>query len=557
MKKLSLLLALLMMLAMLGACGGTPATSTSGAASTSTSTSTSEEEIFFDPSQLQVTAVDDLTLEVKLVAPTPYFLELTAFPTYSPVPQHMIDEYGEAWATEAASYIGNGPYKVTEWVPSSHITMEKNENYWEVDTLGPEKIIFNLIEDDVSQYNAYQAGELAFIDSVPTSEIAALKDNPEFYSPAQMGTYYVSFNNEVAPFDNALVREAFSLAIDREHIAGVIGDGLYTAAGAWIPPSLNDAQAGTKFRDVGGDFWDPTGYEANLEKAKELLAEAGYPNGEGLPVIEYIYNPTDLHEGVAEALQDMWGELGATVEVSAQEWATFTETRNNGEYMAARDGWLNDYNDPVGMLDMFTSSAIDGNNHPRYNNPEYDSLISQVKTSSDANERFELMHQAESLLMEDHVFAPIMYYADPYMQKSDLTGVWASPLGYKYLMYAEGYEELPVCLGPNTASIDPALNTTVDGASMVIHAFEGLYRLDKNGVPEPAAAESVDISDDGLTYTFHLREGLTWSDGTPLTANDFVYSWTRAINPETAADYAYMYDVIAGYSEALGGEGGH
>lgn len=396
-----------------------------------------EEGAEFNPDALQISAPDDLTLEVTLISRTPYFLELTAFPTYMPVQEATVEANGDAWATSAATYVGNGPYKITEFVSSSHITMEKNEGYWELEKLGPEKIVFNLIEDSVAQFNAFQSGELSFVDDVPPDEIEALSSNPAFHMPAQMGTYYISFNNQMAPFDNPLVRKAFSLAIDRTHIASVLAKG-YLPAGAWVPPGLSDADATKEFRDVGGDYIDPSesAYAANLEEAKAALAEAGYPEGEGLPTIEYIYNDSALHQAVAEALQDMWGQLGANVEIEVTEWATFLQLRKNGEYMTARDGWLNDYNDPIGVLDLFIIGG--GNNNSQYKNAEYDALISQIKSSGDSEERMKLMHEAEDILMNDWVFAPVMYYADPYMLDPALDdSVWSSSLGYKYFMYAD------------------------------------------------------------------------------------------------------------------------
>lgn len=550
-KSLSIVALLLSATMLFSACGKTTTPPSESSASEATGTGESAAEntaSTFDSSALQIKALDERTLEVKLKARTPYFLELTAFPTYMPVKKDIVEANSDAWATAAETYIGNGAYKITEWVPGSHINMEKNENYWDAANIGPQKLNFSLIEDDVPQYNAFQADELQFIDSVPTAEVATLKSNPEFYVDSQLGTYYVTFNNQAAPFDNPLVRKAFSLAIDRVYMAEVIGEGIWLPADAWVPRGMLDGDK--DFREVGGSFIDTANYAANLEEAKAALAEAGYPNGEGLPVIEYIYNEGSIHPQVAEALQNMWGELGATVNVSMQEWATFLNTRKDGNYMTARDGWLNDYKDPVGMLDLFITGS--GNNNPQYSNPEYDALISQIKTEADPTARMQLLHQAETTLMENWVFAPILYYADPYMMTPELKdNAWASPLGYKYFMYAKGLEEINICLGPQPDTIDPALNTAADAASYIMHTFDGLYKSNKSGDVEPAIAESVDISEDGLTYTFHLREGVKWSDGSPLTAEDFVYSWTRAINPETAADYGYMFEVIAGYDEAI------
>ncbi|MCL2320824.1 MAG: peptide ABC transporter substrate-binding protein, partial [Oscillospiraceae bacterium] len=382
---------------------------------------------------------DPLTLKVTLISRTPYFLELTAFPTYMPVQKAIVEknEVAWAWATKAETYIGNGPYKVTEFVPSSHITMEKNKNYWEANKIGPDKIIFHFIEDNATALSDFQSGKLAFIDYIPPDKIESLRNNPAFHMPAQMATYYISFNNQKAPFNNPLVRKAFSLAIDRSYIANVLAKG-YIPAGAWIPPELSDADPSKKFRNVGGNYIDPSesAYASNLKEAKAALAKAGYPNGKGLPVIKYIYNDLALHQTVAKALQNMWGQLGAKIDIKQIEWATFLNARKNGEYMAARDGWLNDYNDPIGMLDLFVTGG--GNNDPQYKNPAYDALITKIKATGDNVERMKLMHQAEDILMNDWVFAPVMYYADPYMMNPALgNSVWVSPLGYKYFMYAK------------------------------------------------------------------------------------------------------------------------
>jgi oligopeptide transport system substrate-binding protein len=569
MKKLIIFVMILALALSAAACSGTsdtssaPSTVTDSSAVASSETTGGEETSSedeapvdetddFNSEAFQVTALDEKTLEVKLNAVTPYFLELTAFPTFSPVPLHIIDQEGEAWATKASTYVGNGPYKVTEWTPSSKIVAEKSENYWNYDGLGPDKINFMLIEDDTAQLTSYEAGELDFIDAVPQDEIERLTSQADFHKEGQLGTYYISYNVEAAPFDNPLVRQAFTLAVDRDFICKQIGKAGQIPAGAFVPVGLTDSDPTKEFRDVGGDYYDPTAEAnaANLEKANELLAEAGYADGAGLPTINYVYNEGTGHQAIAEALQQMWGELGVTVTLESQEWATFLNTRKNGEYQVARNGWLGDYNDPISFLDMWITDG--GNNDAQWSNSDYDAIISQIKSSSDQDERMQLMHEAEDIVFDEWMLCPIYYYVDLYMQNTSLDGsVWASPLGYKYFMFAN-QDELNVCIGPNPDTIDPALNSSVDGATLIIHNFEGLYTLDEDGVPVPGQAESVDISDDGLTYTFHLRDGLVWSDGTPITAQTFVDSWLRAINPETAADYAYMFESIVGYEDAIG-----
>lgn len=390
----------------------------------------------FAEGELDVTATDDKTLVVTLVAATPYFLELTAFPTFSPVREDLVAAAPEAWATAVDTYIGNGPYKISEWVPGSHITMVKNENYWNVAALGPNSIKFVLMEEDVAVLNAYKNGEIIFADTIPNDEIPALEGSPEYYKEGQLGTYYISFNTTVEPLDNALVREALLLAVDRDFIAVNIGQAGQVPAGAFVPIGLTDADPSKEFRDVGGDYYDPTaaGFAANLEKAKELLVEAGYPNGEGIPTIEYLYNEGTGHQLIGEALQSMWAELGINVELVSQEWATFLNSRKNGDYMIARNGWLGDYNDPISFLDMWITDG--GNNDAQWSNAEYDALIAQIKTSSDPAERMALMHQAEDIIFAESMLCPIYYYVDVYLMSEKLEGAWSSPLGYKYFMFA-------------------------------------------------------------------------------------------------------------------------
>lgn len=389
-----------------------------------------------EQTDLNVTAPDDKTVVVTLKSATPYFLELTAFPTFSPVRQDMVESKGDAWATAVDSYIGNGAYKMTEWVPGSHILFEKNKNYWDYKKLGTEKIKFVLMEDDGAILTAFQQGEILFADQMPNDEIDAWRDKPEFHLEGQLGTYYISFNTQKAPLDNPLVRQALILAVDRDWICVNIGKSGQEPAGAFVATGLSDADPAKEFREVGGDYYDPSAeaFEANLAKAKELLAQAGYPNGEGLPNIEYLYNEGTGHQAIGEALQDMWKKIGVNVSLVSQEWGTFLNTRKNGDYFIARNGWLSDYNDPISMLDMWVTGG--GNNDAQWSNAEYDDLIARVKASSDPEERFELMHKAEDIIFAESMLCPIYYYVDLYLISEKVEGFWSSPLGYKYFMYA-------------------------------------------------------------------------------------------------------------------------
>lgn len=386
---------------------------------------------------LQVAAADDSTFVVTLNAPCSYFGSLAAFATLSPVQQATVEANGDAWATKAETYISNGPFYISEWVPGSHILMSKNPNYWNADAIKLDGIKWNLIEDANASYSAYQTGEVLMIKDVPTEEIPSLTDNPEFHVDPIIGTYYLSLNLEREPFNDVNVRKALSLAIDREYVAGTLMQGTYTAASNFMGPGWIDTD-GSQFMDNangGQPYIDTTNFEANLEEAKQLLADAGYPNGEGLPSITYSTNDAGYHKVVAEYLQQAWAEIGVDLQVDIVEWASFTPMRRNGDYDASRNGWVGDYSDPSNMLDLFYST--NGNNDGRFNNAEYDAAMDVSRTTLDAAERSEALHKAEDILMEEAGCIPVAYYNDFWLQSEKITGSWHSPYGYWYFMYAD------------------------------------------------------------------------------------------------------------------------
>ena len=185
----------------------------------------------------------------------------------------------------------------------------------------------------------------------------------------------------------------------------------------------------------GGTTYISSDYEANLAKAKELMAEAGYPNGEGYPAITYVSNDSGYHKVVAEYLQQAWGELGITLNVEMVEWSSFTPMRRNGEYDVARNGWVGDYSDPSNMLDLLYST--NGNNDGKANNAEFDAAMDLSRTTLDTAERFAALHEAEDILMEETLCIPIAYYNDFWLQSEKITGSWHSAYGYWHLMYAD------------------------------------------------------------------------------------------------------------------------
>ena len=396
-----------------------------------------DEAVAGDLDALQVEATDDKTLVVKLSAPCTFFDKLAAFATLSPVQQATIEANGDKWATAPETYISNGPFYIAEWVPSSYLLMRKNENYWNKDAVKLDGIRFNLIEDANAAYSAYKTGEILMIKDVPTEEIPSLRENEDFYVEPIIGTYYLSLNLNRDPFNDPKVRKAMSLAIDREYVAGTLMQGTYSAAGNFIGPGWLDTDGSEFMENANGGqpYMDNSDYEANLEEAKQLLADAGYPNGEGLPSLKYSTNDTAYHKVVAEYLQQAWAEIGMDIQVEIVEWASFTPLRRNGDFDSSRNGWVGDYSDPSNMLDVLFSS--NGNNDGKYNNADYDAAMKEARKTIDPEKRSAALHKAEDILMEDMGCIPIAYYNDFWLQSSKVTGSWHSVFGYWHFMYAD------------------------------------------------------------------------------------------------------------------------
>ena len=396
-----------------------------------------DEAMAGDPDALAVSAPDDKTLVVELSSPCSYFEGLAAFATLSPVKESTVEENGDAWATAPESYISNGAFKMTEWVPDSYITFEKNENYWNADAVKLDKLTFLLIEDPNAAYSAYQSGEALMIKDVPTEEIPSLEGNDDFYIDPIIGTYYLSLNLNLKQFQDQRVREALSLAIDRKYVAETIMQGTYTPASNLLGEGWMDTD-GSQFMDNangGKPYIDVENYDANLEKAKQLMADAGYPNGEGFPTITYSTNDAGYHIPLAEYLQKAWAELGITVEVDKVEWSRFTPQRRSGDFEIARNGWVGDYSDPSNMLDLFCTT--NGNNDGKYSNADYDAAMELSRTTLDATERSQALHEAEDIIMEDAGCIPVAYYNDFYLMSNKITGAWHSSTGFWYFMYAD------------------------------------------------------------------------------------------------------------------------
>lgn len=391
-----------------------------------------------DPDTLAVKAVDDSTLEVVLTYDCPYFEEIAAFPATFPVRQDVV-EGNDEWTYDVATYISNGAYKMKEWSHNAYILAEQNENYYDAANLGPSTIKFTLLDDENAMLAAYKSGELDFIENFPMDELPNYLASGEVDIADYLGTYYVCFNTEDEIFSDPKIRKAFSLVIDRNYIVENVSQAGEVPATGFVPAGVNDA-AGPghdDYRTVGGEYYSVAeeDYEKNCEEARALLAEAGYPNGEGFPTVEYLYNTADNHKKIGEALQNMWQEeLGVTVTLNNQDWNVFLENRKQGNYQIARNGWIADYNDPCTFLDMWYTDG--GNNDAQYSNPDYDAQIDAAKATSVQEERMKAFHAAEDILIgQDNVLAPIYFYTQTYMLNPDINGMYYTPLGYFFFGY--------------------------------------------------------------------------------------------------------------------------
>ena len=385
---------------------------------------------------------DGKTLTVQLSYPCSYFDKLASFVATSPVQQATVEANGDSWCTEPDTYVCNGPYMITEWTPSERIVLSKNPYYvggWDSSKIVSDTITLLLLEDSSASYAAYNSGEAQLVKDVPTDEIPSLtrvEDGGDFYLDEIMGTYYISLNDQEEPFTDVRVRKALSLAIDRDYVANTIMQGIYTPATALVGPGIVDENGYFMDNANGGEPYISDDYEANLEEAKSLLAEAGYPDGEGFPTITYSANDAGYHIPVAEYVQQAWGDLGITVNIDKVEWSSFLPLRRAGDYDVSRNGWSMDYNDPSNMLELFTTN--NGNNDGKYANPEFDQVIEDSRVA-DKTTHFEKLHEAEDILMNDAACIPVAYYNDFWLQSPSLKGTWHSPYGYWYLQY--GYIE--------------------------------------------------------------------------------------------------------------------
>ena len=383
-----------------------------------------------DFNKVGVKALNDRTLQVTLKYPTPYFLQLLDHYSLFPVHQATIEKFGDAdqrgtrWTYEG-NLVGNGPFQLVDWKINRRIVVQRNPHYWDKENVSLNEIIFIPIENIVTEERMFRAGQLHVTSSLPADKISVYREakDPELRIAPYLGTYYYRLNVRKPQLKDPRVRRALAMTVDRQKLVDNITKGGQLPAYAMTPP-------GTMGYFPKSDLkFDPQG-------AKKLLADAGYPNGEGFPPTEILYNTNEGHRKVAVALQDMWKKhLNIDIRLLNQEWKVYLDSESAGQYEISRAGWIGDYVDPNNFLDLFLCGG--GNNRTGWCNEEYDRLILDVAPSmSSHSERLEVFQQAEKILLDDMPIIPIYTYTTVQLVDSSVKNFDAN------IMNAASYKDL-------------------------------------------------------------------------------------------------------------------
>jgi len=370
-----------------------------------------------DFSEVGAKALDDLTLQVTLDERTPYFIQLMDHYSTFAVHRPTLEKFGKAtdrytpW-TRVENMVSNGAFNLKSWQLNRRIELEKNDTYWDRDKVRLNGIVYYPTENVVSEERMFRVGQLHYTASVPLGKIPVyqeMEDSPYVQAP-YLGTYYYLLNTEVPPTDNLKVRQALSLAVDRDSLSKNVLKGTVIGAYSITPP------------DTLG-YFPPKLFDYDPERARQLLAEAGYPNGEGWPGLELTYNTSEDHRKIAVALQQMWKDvLNIEVALINQEWKVYLDSITQMNFQIARRGWIGDYVDPNNFLDLFLTGG--GNNNTGFADPRYDELVlRKAPQATTKAERFAVFEEAETLLMEQMPIIPVFTYTSKHLVQPSVRGL--------------------------------------------------------------------------------------------------------------------------------------
>lgn len=366
---------------------------------------------------LGVKALDDYTLEIKLTGPAPYFLELLTHYTSYPVPRHVIDKVGKDW-TKPENMVVNGPFKLVEWLPNTHVKLTKNDKYYDAGSVVLDNLTFYTQEDRAAVQKRFRAGEIDVAMDFASDQIDWLRANmpEETHIAPYMGVYYYPINSSVAPFNDLRVRKALSMAVNREALVDKVLKTGELAAYSFVPPGVSH------YEQPAEVDWKNVPFEDRVKQAKALLAEAGFTAEKPLK-LTLKYNTSENHKRIAVAIASMWKQIGVEVELFNAEVKVHYADLKQGNFQVARAGWIADYNDAQNFLYLL-ETRTGPNNYGRYSNPEYDRLMLEAEVTADLVKRGELMHQAEALAMADCPIIPIYHYVSKNLVAKNVVGFY-------------------------------------------------------------------------------------------------------------------------------------
>ena len=379
-----------------------------------------------------VKALDARTLEYRLIGPAPFFTSKIKHYSWFPVHPPTIEKFGGATAratewTRPGQYVGNGPFVLSKWVVNQVVEVTKSPTYWDRDRVSLNAIHFFPIENINTESQAFLAGQLHYTNEVPSQLVPTYRQQypDKLRIDPYLGTYFYRFNVTRAPLNDVRVRRALALAVDQKLIVERITQGDQTPAYAMVPPGVRGYESAPRVA------FDP-------DRARALLAEAGFPGGQGWPSgVEILINTSENHRRIAEAVQQMWKtELGVDIGVVNQEWKVYLDSQSNLNYWISRSGWIGDYIDPMTFLEMWTTG--NGNNDTGWSSPQYDGLISAATLEPDPTRRLALLQEAEGLFLDEMPIAPIYWYTRVYLIDPRVQGWVSSPLDnrpYKYISF--------------------------------------------------------------------------------------------------------------------------
>ena len=357
--------------------------------------------------EVAASAPDPKTLVVKLNDPTPFFSELTAFYPLYPVHPPTVEKFGSPFWTKPGKIVGNGPFTLEFRRIRDRIRLRKNPHYWDADHVELDVVDALAVKYETTTLNMFLKGQLDWMTKPPNTIIPELKQRPDFVSAPALIVYFYRLNVARKPLDDARIRRALNMAIDKQEICDRVTKAGQRPARSLVPLGLKG-------------YVSPQGGEYNLDEAKRLLAEAGYPGGQGLPKIQILYNTNEGHRDIAEVIQQHWRRIGVDADLRNLEWGVYLDSVHKTDFDVARAGWVPDYSDPNTYLDMFVTGGPQNNTN--WGNKEYDDLIAAAGKEPDSEKRLKLFYQAEEILMHEQPIIPIYFYVSINMVSDRVQG---------------------------------------------------------------------------------------------------------------------------------------